>query len=100
MPKEESRKIRIVDFIMSAKYPDNSLMMTSLGVIKEENPWFGDSEQRIYATSITCPFLPKLPVPAFTFESESLPRNLRDAWIQWPILVVFIDIEGENVPLA
>jgi hypothetical protein len=41
MLKEASKeiRIRIVDFIMS----------TSLGVIKEENPWFCDYEQRIYA---------------------------------------------------
>jgi hypothetical protein len=42
MVEEASRKIRIkiIDFIMSAKYADNSLIMTSLGWIKEENPQF------------------------------------------------------------
>jgi hypothetical protein len=55
MVEEASREIRIkiIDFIMSTKYANNSLMMTSLGWIKEEIPWFCDHKHRIYATSIT-----------------------------------------------
>jgi hypothetical protein len=55
MVEEASREIRIkiIDFIMFAKYADNSLMMTSLGWIKEENLWFCDYKHQIYARSIT-----------------------------------------------
>jgi hypothetical protein len=41
MPKKVSKEIRIrIIFILFTKYLDNSLIISSLGVIKEENLWF------------------------------------------------------------
>jgi hypothetical protein len=80
MVEEASREIRIkiINFIMFAKYTNNSLIIASQGRSKRKTHGFAivNIEYIVcYINYLT--FLAKTAYSAFAFDSESLSRDLR-----------------------